>query len=88
MRMSMRWLRNLRLHIGCFASAFSTANAKIMTMSSSNYSARWTVARGTRPVRIANCSGYKGDSSPTYGLLIKTDQSQGIPDIICFTKHS
>lgn len=24
------------------------------------YAARWTEQRGKRPVRIANCSGYKG----------------------------
>lgn len=29
-------------------------------MSPPDYNTRWTSQRGTRPVRIANCSGYKG----------------------------
>lgn len=31
-------------------------------MASTNYTTRWTQQRGTRSVRIANCSGYKGTS--------------------------
>ncbi|KAH8728283.1 hypothetical protein GQ44DRAFT_702089, partial [Phaeosphaeriaceae sp. PMI808] len=30
-------------------------------MVSTHYTSRWTQQRGTRPVRIANCSGYKAD---------------------------
>lgn len=30
------------------------------TMYAADYSTRWTSQRGSRPVRIANCSGYKG----------------------------
>ncbi|OCL10666.1 DUF1446-domain-containing protein [Glonium stellatum] len=30
-------------------------------MSKGNYQARWERQRGTRPVRVANCSGYKAD---------------------------
>ena len=29
-------------------------------MATANYTTRWTQQRGSRAVRIANCSGYKG----------------------------
>jgi hypothetical protein len=32
-------------------------------MAATDYADRWIGQRGKRPVRIANCSGYKGKSS-------------------------
>ncbi|KAJ4987618.1 duf1446 domain-containing protein [Stagonosporopsis vannaccii] len=36
-----------------------------------DYSTRWTSQRGTRPVRIANCSGYKAD--PGYHMRLQAE---------------
>jgi hypothetical protein len=38
-------------------------------MSIPDYTTRWTTQPGTRPVRIANCSGYKAD--PGYHMYLQ-----------------
>ncbi|KAF3032664.1 hypothetical protein E8E12_003992 [Didymella heteroderae] len=40
-------------------------------MSAADYSTRWTSQRGSRPVRIANCSGYKAD--PGYHMRYQAE---------------
>ncbi|KAF2713517.1 DUF1446-domain-containing protein [Pleomassaria siparia CBS 279.74] len=40
-------------------------------MSSPHYNTRWTEQLGTRPVRIANCSGYKAD--PGYHMFLQAE---------------
>ncbi|KAF2751321.1 DUF1446-domain-containing protein [Sporormia fimetaria CBS 119925] len=40
-------------------------------MESNNYASRWTEQRGKRPVRIANCSGYKAD--PGYHMKYQAE---------------
>jgi hypothetical protein len=42
-------------------------------MASLDYGTRWTSQRGSRPVRIANCSGYKG-KFPTVSLCFKVSE--------------
>ena len=40
-------------------------------MSAPDYTTRWTSQRGTRPVRVANCSGYKAD--PGYHMRYQAE---------------
>lgn len=43
----------------------------MLIMSSPDYTTRWTKQRGTRPVRVANCSGYKAD--PGYHMRYQAE---------------